>query len=216
MGSYSMYKISDMHDPEEDGDEEDPKELGLTVTLNAAASATVTPEIDIGLFADAGVAEGHAAVTLSVDLKGGTEAQVKYGAGSKEDYSIDALDVSDTCKAMDFDDDDKDTWGVSCCSTSGLPYCFNKDICGEKHHTQIDLYFEVEAKADMELHAAYSWGEWEDEFTSTRYVTQDGLQEDEDNFFHMYLHATSACFGELDDDDSTTAQSVARPAHKKK
>jgi hypothetical protein len=209
--SYDFYQYNHFDEPR-DKEGSEPKDPGLAVTVDAMAMVVLNPVVDVGLWAQVGDwLGGHAAITLTTAIAGQVDLRVRWGAGSDKDHVIDALPEGGSCSAVSYDKEDA-SWGASCCASEGLPYCYNKGVCEEKHHTQIDLHFEVHAMANFELHAAADWGDWADssEFTYTRYLTSDySLSEDEQQFFQMHYHVASACFG----DASSAQHSTNRRRH---
>lgn len=168
----------------------------LTFSIEAVADVTITPQIEIGLTGEAlNIASAEAAVKAELSLKGETSYQYKIGVGGRqEDRALDAMTVSDTCAMMNHDPE-SDDWGASCCKTSGVPYCSNKDVCASPHHSQFDVNFYFSMIAHMKLHASADFGPWDKEFDRERWFTPNGMEEEEANFKDINFHVFSRCDG---------------------
>jgi len=165
--------------------------------VEASAKIIAMPSVDIGMWANAGDrGDAHASMTVNVNLTAEITANFKWGAGDAADHMLDAVPTEDGCSAIDTDPE-ADDWGISCCGTSGLPFCYNKETCAVAHNGQLDIHFEVEAEAILALRAYMDWGEWgEYEYEMTYYLANNGtlIKDEQQSFFNMYIHLASACF----------------------
>ena len=193
----------------EEPGEEDDENWGFTADIQVKAKVTVTPKLFIGLFLEAGeYVSAEAGANVTVNLMAEAEFNFKGGLGNDADHAIDAMPKEDDCdyKAEDPEDDN---WGATCCPTGGgPPFCYDADTCAAKHHVQIDLSAMIEIIASVKILVTTDFGTSDDEWTAVdfeRYIDSDNdLQEDEEKWMDWNLHLASACFGKLDDDQSTT------------
>ena len=165
---------------------DDPSPPSLEFDASAKAKLTLTPDLKFGLFGDGGDRfTAEAGIHTTLNLAGQMEFGAKYGAGASSAYSFDPIPAKDSCGVFD----------EACCSTNGVPYCSSH--CQQKHHLQMNFLAEAEVLLRMQLSAEADFGIWKEAFDFHRYLTLDGIVEEEQPVFEKTFHLASICMQPL-------------------
>ena len=239
-GNFTMHNILDVGDKflfsadldgmepvMTDTDGSEPAAPSVTVEVEATATISLIPSINVGLFA--GIGGEQSFVALSAEA-GATVYPVvtavahflyRIGAGSGKNFSIPALPEGDSCSPLAFDPDG-DNWGPTCCG-SVIPACTS--ACLVDHHLQFDISLTGRITLELAMSASVQFGFWGKQFNYTRYLTTSGIVDEECqgeegdygddrcSLFYWNLHLASLCMGELSSTAAhlTSTSSVNRP-----